>query len=402
MDLNKQNKIYTAQDFERYHSGKMSEAEMHTIEKAALQDPFLSDALDGYALSNTPLKDTDDLRTLLFSQRAKKTTRVLFSNNYRWLKVAAMFILVAGITLVTYTIKKNSWEHIVAKNENRYSRTDSNVLVNKNAAPLSDTHMFNDRDSSNQTAMDQHPQKNSALQPAEKDKVLQKSVIENDEVVSMRDMRKQQSASVNEKNIINGKITDTSGIPIAYATINISDQKRAVMADSTGRFKVSTSDSVLKTSIAAVGYKTKQAYLKDTKDEVIVLEAAPSSLNEVVVTAMEQRRSKKELGYATKQKNKADIVLIDHSRVLDEPVDGWDKFNEYIQNKFPGIKDHNGKEYKGKVLLSFEVNKKGKAKNVQVEDSDCILCNVEALRLIENSPKWKHTSSGKNFLTLTF
>ena len=39
---------YTFEDIQRYLQGKMSAAEMHEIEKAALQDPFLSDAIEGY------------------------------------------------------------------------------------------------------------------------------------------------------------------------------------------------------------------------------------------------------------------------------------------------------------------------------------------------------------------
>jgi len=38
---------YTRGDLQRYLSGKMSAAEMHLLEKAALDDPFLADALEG-------------------------------------------------------------------------------------------------------------------------------------------------------------------------------------------------------------------------------------------------------------------------------------------------------------------------------------------------------------------
>ena len=41
---------YTAKDFERYHNGGMTAAEMHQLEKAALNDPMLADALDGAPL----------------------------------------------------------------------------------------------------------------------------------------------------------------------------------------------------------------------------------------------------------------------------------------------------------------------------------------------------------------
>ena len=39
---------YSLEDIQRYLQGKMSAAEMHDIEKAALQDPFLADAIEGF------------------------------------------------------------------------------------------------------------------------------------------------------------------------------------------------------------------------------------------------------------------------------------------------------------------------------------------------------------------
>jgi hypothetical protein len=40
---------YSAEDIERYLKGKMSAKEMHDMEKAALQDPFLADAIEGFS-----------------------------------------------------------------------------------------------------------------------------------------------------------------------------------------------------------------------------------------------------------------------------------------------------------------------------------------------------------------
>ena len=41
---------FGAADIERYHKGLMNAKEMHAIEKAAMGDPFLADALDCYQL----------------------------------------------------------------------------------------------------------------------------------------------------------------------------------------------------------------------------------------------------------------------------------------------------------------------------------------------------------------
>ena len=51
MDIGKNHINYTSEDFKRYYSGTMTAAERHALEKAALDDPFLADALEGYKFS---------------------------------------------------------------------------------------------------------------------------------------------------------------------------------------------------------------------------------------------------------------------------------------------------------------------------------------------------------------
>ena len=55
--MTEKNKKYTAADFERYYTGVMPVNEMHELERAALEDPFLADALEGYTC--TPSFDND-------------------------------------------------------------------------------------------------------------------------------------------------------------------------------------------------------------------------------------------------------------------------------------------------------------------------------------------------------
>ncbi len=43
---------YSKADIEKYLQGKMTHAEMYALEKAALQDPFLADAIEGFAISD--------------------------------------------------------------------------------------------------------------------------------------------------------------------------------------------------------------------------------------------------------------------------------------------------------------------------------------------------------------
>src|SRR5580658_5011441 len=47
MSRNKNNIPYSASDIEKYRKGELSAREMHDLEQAALDDPFLADAIEG-------------------------------------------------------------------------------------------------------------------------------------------------------------------------------------------------------------------------------------------------------------------------------------------------------------------------------------------------------------------
>ena len=56
---------YSLADIEQYLQGKLSPAEMHELEKAAVQDPFLADAIEGYQSTDLTLikQDLADIHT---------------------------------------------------------------------------------------------------------------------------------------------------------------------------------------------------------------------------------------------------------------------------------------------------------------------------------------------------
>src|SRR5689334_6481789 len=91
------NNTFSASDIERYHAGKMTPSERHVLEKAALEDPFLADALEGYAFTTTPSADLQKLKDRLQEKLEKKDSTPFLLRRYNGLKVAAAIILIAGI-----------------------------------------------------------------------------------------------------------------------------------------------------------------------------------------------------------------------------------------------------------------------------------------------------------------
>jgi len=97
-------KTYSARDIQQYLEGKLSAAEMHAIEKAALDDPFLADAIEGYAVIdvNQQKKDLQSLRIDLekrINKEKKKSVLVPI-----WMRAAIIVLAVSVGGLAIYNL----------------------------------------------------------------------------------------------------------------------------------------------------------------------------------------------------------------------------------------------------------------------------------------------------------
>ncbi len=94
--------IYTARDIEQYLAGKLSPQQMHAMEKAALDDPFLAEAMEGYeAMQN---KEWNNQLVALREEIAGKGTIAkvipLHKSKRNWWKAAAAILIIgSGLSL---------------------------------------------------------------------------------------------------------------------------------------------------------------------------------------------------------------------------------------------------------------------------------------------------------------
>lgn len=110
---------FSAVDIEKYHQGKLSPKERHALEKAALDDPFLADALEGYAVSGVDaVADIADLKTRL----AERTTTAKViplgtgrRDSFRMLRAAAVIVFIAGAGLLVYQFGFNKKNNNIAQ-----------------------------------------------------------------------------------------------------------------------------------------------------------------------------------------------------------------------------------------------------------------------------------------------
>jgi hypothetical protein len=126
---------FTAADIERYHKGQLSGKQMHDLEKAALDDPFLADALEGYSTPGVNVNaDIAELKRRLAAQTEETKVIPMHAgkSSFPWLRVAVMIVLIAGAGLLSYQFlfKTNSNEIAQApKQQNKES-----VKINEQVA----------------------------------------------------------------------------------------------------------------------------------------------------------------------------------------------------------------------------------------------------------------------------
>jgi outer membrane biosynthesis protein TonB len=103
---------YSADDIQRYIDGKMTAGEMHAIEKAALEDPFLADAIEGIREMHPNLKtDLMEIKNKLSEQPERKPVKV------SWLAILAAAIIVISLSFGGWLFFKEDDAPQIAKLE---------------------------------------------------------------------------------------------------------------------------------------------------------------------------------------------------------------------------------------------------------------------------------------------
>ena len=112
------NEGYSREDLLRYISGQMPAAEMHALEKAALEDPFLADALDGLQQENAEetKKHFAELDQRLSTRVDHKIIPMPKTN---WWRVAIAAALIGFLGIASYFFLQKNESHAFHRSKNR-------------------------------------------------------------------------------------------------------------------------------------------------------------------------------------------------------------------------------------------------------------------------------------------
>ena len=122
MSEEKKYRTWTSADIEKYHRGLLSPKEMNEMERAALDDPFLADAMEGFGNINVNLfADIEELEKKL-AQRVGEEKLIKMPppfSFYKILKIAAVIVLLTGGALLIYQLGFNNTKKSLAIEEDK-------------------------------------------------------------------------------------------------------------------------------------------------------------------------------------------------------------------------------------------------------------------------------------------
>jgi TonB family protein len=135
--LSKDNNIknYSAADIEKYHKGLLSAKERNDLEKAALDDPFLADALEGYAVAGVDHAADIDVLKKRLAEKVESGKVIAMKGggktSFPWLRVAALVIVIAGAGLLAKQLIFNNHSKDIAQAEpKKAEETKTNDTAN--------------------------------------------------------------------------------------------------------------------------------------------------------------------------------------------------------------------------------------------------------------------------------
>ncbi|ANE52900.1 energy transducer TonB [Flavisolibacter tropicus] len=413
---------FTAADIERYYAGTLSMQERHALEKAALDDPFLADALEGYQHTSTPQSDLAFLQQQLANKVERKRVYPLFFLK-PWIRVAALFLLLAGAGWTVYQFSFTKKENLAVthkampeKQEEPNKATiaapatiDSSAIVQTKETQIPALKIEKSRPKPVVAKTTNKPIRQTdeaivskttpmvapvaiASAPAENKLSLKAAdVIAEKEVAASNSFAKNRASY---QHTFKGQILDTKGNPVPNASVMINGKPTGTTTNIQGQFSLTTPDTVLNATIAAIGFETNRIALNNPAEEkIVVLNESSAALNEVVVTGYGVKRAR--TGRPSDAQTKKEVEDL-------EPENGWSSFNNYIADNIQIPEEVTSKQIKGEVELSFDVNKNGEPVNIKVEKSLCTSCDKEAIRLLQEGPGWKKKKRKNGKVKISF
>ena len=401
-----------------YIRGLRKGKEAHRLEKESMQDPFLADAMDGYnQVEGNHEQRIEKLRMQVSAHSAKKKNTYAIT----W-SIAACLIIGFGISSYFLFLKKSMTDEVFIAEESVSTKLAepaapptpaipatptvpatpqkeialATTKVKTDSTPVSEitARQANKKDMIAKIQATSQPQQGVLVatvpvmeEVSEETAALQEVVatIDTFESESDKKMKLAKVATIlPQNNMIKGRVTDGKGEPLIGASVTYKGTNIGTITNMNGEFSLVKKDDKKRLTAEYIGYDPVEIQVDTSRTMLIAMNENKQALNEVVVVGYGAKKNKKSttLGSDAKVKEQTE------KEITPQPVIGKRSYQKYLKEHLVRPTDEKCAQVKGKVVLTFLINKEGRPFYIKVKESLCESADKEAIRLIQEGPDW--------------
>ena len=361
-----------------YIQGLRKGKEAHRLEKESMKDPCLADAIDGYnQVEGNHEQRIEQLRIQISARSTKKrnTYAIIWS-------VAACLVIGFGISSYFLFLKETPEPVIPIIPQKEIALVPTKTKTD--STPISPVSMKQvdkkDIIAKSRTTISKPPSAPITTMPMEEETSDQMVAATDEEVImttgasdpeSVKKMRIAKMAVIPTNDIIKGKVTDQKGEPLIGASVMYKGTNIGTVTDVNGEFSLLKKAENKQLTAQYIGYAPVEVPVDTSRTMLIAMNEDQKGLSEVVV-----------VGHGVNKKANKDNTP--------QPVDGKRKYLKYLKKNLVRPTDETCAQVKGKVVLTFLVNRDGRPFHIKVKKSLCESSDKEAIRLVQEGPDWTY------------
>lgn len=350
-----------------YLRGNRMGKEANRLEREALSDPFLYEALEG--LEKVEGDHKKSLAGLFMRMQKtggeKKTFRLFYS-----LSLVAACLLIAGWALWLLYVPEAPvrMARIGSLADSIGQKTETGIVEPEFAEAEQTVKIAEKSFARKRIANDQEEKAGGARIVAEQES--EEAGKKNDEPVPYATAPIPMSDKCNKsEKWIEGIVTDAKGQPLPGASISLRDNKpRGSSSDRHGYFMLSVPDSTRQLQVSFVGMKSVVLNIPDSGKVHVTMTEFPDGLSEVMITGYRN--------FANRIEKRKKPKAVDIGRQTE--------FNQYVADSLRYPEDARLRGIEGKVVLSVHLNRRRHSMRIKVVDKLFPSCDREAIRLVED------------------
>jgi len=340
----------SANQMQNYIDGKLSNSEMHEIEKHLLECDFCAEAMEGLELSGN--ESTFEVEVIALKNRiSKKTNKSIKKNPFQFRRILAVAAMLTILVVVSVLVSNIYESNLKQKqfSENKKIEKKSEPSKSANDSNLDKTI---DELEVEESKLEEEIEEKELEEPAKKQNVEKKPIAPN----------------VEEKNIQRNEV-------------RVVDDKVKIEPEvSEADFYKYTAEVVLEENVVMAAPVSEQYVEADYEMEQI--SEIEVTLDEFSVESKKSKSIKRSAGTVSVSTNTTSYPQI-----------GINEYEKYLSDSLRNPDVTKEEIKKGFVILEFVVGKKGKIKHIVVIESLGNEYDKEAIRLLKEGPKWVPSSN---------